>query len=412
MRLGCVVIAGLVVAGFFGATILKGATPARTSVQFSITHDVGSQNEVFVSGAHRDLNSGGILPWGIKLHWSSGNIWSGAIAIESGAQVTYNYVSHANSTSGYCGSGGATSISPSVNLGVPPAAGPPYSGKLVRYASSWTTANLYFHDITQNGNWTIVSMTRVEQGRTSGESIFEVSPVAAPGDEMEFIFFDGSGHYDNAPAPPSNTPQNNAPAVPVPYQSLSAPYNYRTALDVFAVQDGQVFNYFPPATISAPSITTRFINSTVNGVPGRNIHIFLPRGYNENTGRRYPVVYFHDGQNVFFPGGTFGTWDADRIAVYEMSQGRMREAILVAIDNGNDYGSDRMVEYVPPTDQLSGQPQGSADKYVQFLHDNVLPTLDYNYRYSEPSGPGCEFGGGYYRRLFARGIARRLHGDD
>ncbi len=172
MRLGCVIFAGLVVAGFFGTIpILKGATPARTSVQFSITQDVGSQNEVFVSGAHRDLNSGGILPWGIKLHWSSGNIWSGVIAIESGAQVTYNYVSHANSTSGYCGSGGATSISPSVNLGVPPAAGPPYSGKLVRYASSWTTANLYFHDITQNGNWTTAPMTRVEQGRTSGESL-------------------------------------------------------------------------------------------------------------------------------------------------------------------------------------------------------------------------------------------------
>ena len=183
-------------------------------------------------------------------------------------------------------------------------------------------------------------------------------------------------------------PQGAAPGTPVPYQSLSPPYNYHTSLDVFVVQDGQVFNYQPPATISLPSITHRFVDSSVNGIPGRYIHIFLPRGYVENTTRRYPVVYFHDGQNVFFPGGTFGTWDADRIATYEMSQGRMREAIIVAIDNGNDYGSDRMVEYIPPGDQLSGQPPGTADKYVQFLRDNVLPTLDYNYRtLNQPGQP-------------------------
>ena len=231
-------------------------------------------------------------------------------------------------------------------------------------------------------------MQRVGPGRTPAESVFEVAPVASPADEIEFVFNDGSGHYDNAPAPPQNTPQGAAPAIPVPYQSLAPPYNYRTSLDVFTVQDGQVFNYQPAATVSAPTITTRFVNSTVNGIPGRNIHIFLPRGYVENTSRRYPVVYFHDGQNVFFPGGTFGTWDADRIATYETSQGRMREAILVAIDNGNDYGSDRMVEYIPPGDQLSGQPPGTADKYVQFLRDNVLPTLDYNYRtLNQPGQP-------------------------
>jgi predicted alpha/beta superfamily hydrolase len=228
----------------------------------------------------------------------------------------------------------------------------------------------------------------VGQGRPSGESVFEVAGVAQSADEIEFIFNDGNGDYDNAPAPPQNTPQGAAPGTPVPYQSLSPPYNYRTSLDVFAVQDGQVFNYQPPATVSPPSITTRFVDSTVSGIPGRNIHIFLPRGYVENTSRRYPVVYFHDGQNVFFPGGTFGTWDADRIATYETSQGRMREAILVAIDNGNDYGSDRQVEYIPPGDQLSGQPPGTADKYVQFLRDNVLPTLDYNYRtLNQPGQP-------------------------
>lgn len=348
-------------------------------VQFSITQDVGAGNEVFVSGAHRDLTSGGIEPWGVKLHWTNGNVWSGSIAIEAGAQITYSYVSHPISTTTYC-SGSPTSLSPPASLTVPSAPAPPYTGKLIRYVSLWSSANLYFRDNTQGTDWSAVAMRRVGQGRTASESLFEVTPVAAPADEIEFIFFDGNGHFDNAPAPPQNTAQGNAPAIPVPYQSLSPPYNYRTSLDVFSVQDGQVFNYQPPPTVSSPSITNRFVDSTVTGIPGRNIHIYVPRGYTENTGRHYPVVYFHDGQNVFFPGGTFGTWDADRIATYEISQGRMREAILVAIDNGNDYGSDRQIEYIPPGDQLSGRPPGTADKYVQFLRDNVLPTLDYNYR--------------------------------
>src|SRR5437868_433411 len=67
--------------------------PARVPVQFSITYDVGAGNEVFVSGTHRDLTSGGIQPWGVKLHWSTGNIWSGSIALEAGAEVSYNFVS-------------------------------------------------------------------------------------------------------------------------------------------------------------------------------------------------------------------------------------------------------------------------------------------------------------------------------
>ncbi|MGI8432066.1 MAG: alpha/beta hydrolase-fold protein [Chthoniobacterales bacterium] len=361
--------------------------PARVPVPFSITQDVGAGNEVFVSGAHRDFSSGGIQQFGVKLHWSAGNIWSGSVALEAGAAVTYTYNKHAISTSSYCDSS-STALGSSLVLTVPSAPAPPYAGKFVRYYSSWSSANIVYRDNTQNGSFTQVPMTRVGQGRTPAENVFELGSVAAPADEIEFVFNDGAGHYDNAPAPPQNTPQGAAPAIPVPYQSLSAPYNYRTSLDVFTVQDGQVYNYQPPATVSSSSITNRFVNSSVDGIPGRNVHIYLPRGYPENTNKRYPVVYFHDGQNVFFPGGTFGTWDADRIANYEIGQGRMREAILVAIDNGNDYGSNRLVEYIPPGDQLTGQPAGTADKYVQFLRDNVLPTLDYNYRtLNQPGQP-------------------------
>ncbi len=372
---------------WLGPGLVLAGNPARVPVAFSITKDVGAGNEVFVSGAHRDFSSGGIQPFGIKLHWTTGNVWSGTIALEAGAQVTYTYNSHAISTASYCNTS-STALSSALSLMVPAAPAPPYTAKTVRYFSSWSAASLLYRDNTVGGSYTQIPMQKIGAGRTPTESLFEVNAAAAPADEIEFVFTDGIGHFDNAPAPPHDTAQGAAPAVPVPYQSLVAPYNYRTSLDVFTVQDGQVFNYQPATTVSAPSITNRFVDSSVSGIPGRNIHIYVPRGYVENTSKRYPVVYFHDGQNVFFPGGTFGTWDADRIANYEISQGRMREAILVAIDNGDSYGSTRQMEFIPPGDQLSGQGPGIADKYVQFLRNNVLPTLDYNYRtLNQPGQP-------------------------
>ncbi len=356
----------------------RAAHPGKSVVPVYIVSDVGFGNEVFVVGTHRDLSSGGMMTPGVKLAWFSGNVWWGNIAVESGATLQYQFVKHPGDNVGHC-SGTSVALSSVLTLTAPTADGPPYVAKRIRYTSSWSKVFILYRDNTTGSSWTDAAMIPIGAGRIAGEQVWEIRGIAAPGDEIEFVFHNDQSQYDNAPAPPSNTAQGAAPSVPMPYQGLSAPFNYRTPLDVLQVQDGQVFNYRPPATVSAPRVENRAVGSTVTGIPGRNIHIWLPRGYDNNTWKRYPVVYFHDGQNVFFPGGTFGTWDADRIASYETSQGRMREAIIVAVDNGNDYGSDRLKEYEPPGDIVSGY-SGIADKYNQFLRDNVLPTLDYNYR--------------------------------
>ena len=82
----------------------------------------------------------------------------------------------------------------------------------------------------------------------------------------------------------------------------------------------------------------------------------------------------HDGQNVFSPGGTFGSWDTDLAASAEIQMGRVRECIIVAIDNT----PDRLSEYLPPTDNFNGD--GRCDDYADFVINNVRPTLDVNYR--------------------------------
>ncbi len=366
------------------AMILLAAPPARSGavlkdIDFAITNDVGIGSEVCVTGSHPLLGGQDPLK-AIKLTWNAGNIWRGTIALPAGETITYRYAKRNFAAGAWSNSATDVALSQVMTAQVPAHAASPWTGKTVLLRSDWSQANLLYRDVTRGGNWTPVPMQPV------GDRLFRVDGVADGGSELEFVFNDGTT-WLNAPAPPAGIAQGSAPAVPYPYQGLSAPYNFRTRLDVFLVQQQQVFNYLAPTgTLSAPRLETRTINSTVSGIPGRTIGIYLPRGYDQNTWKRYPVVYFHDGQNVFFPGGTFGTWDADRIATYEISQGRMRESILVAINND---GMNRLVEYLPDGETLlySGATYtGAASKYLQFILDNVTPTLDFHYRTLGDSG--------------------------
>ena len=115
----------------------------------------------------------------------------------------------------------------------------------------------------------------------------------------------------------------------------------------------------------------------------REVRVWLPSGYAEGEAR-YPVIYFHDGQNVFRPGGPFGCWFAEDAAAEEIKAGRIREAILVAVPNNDaDMGKARMTEYQAPTDINPRDPSrgnGICDRYARFLLERVKPAVDAKYR--------------------------------
>ncbi|GGL04083.1 alpha/beta hydrolase-fold protein [Deinococcus radiotolerans] len=65
----------------------------------------------------------------------------------------------------------------------------------------------------------------------------------------------------------------------------------------------------------------------------RPVLVWLPPSYYTDSGRRYPVVYFHDGQNVFDAATSYsGEWGADETLTALTAQGT--EAIAVGIPNG------------------------------------------------------------------------------
>ncbi|MDA1204341.1 MAG: alpha/beta hydrolase-fold protein [Verrucomicrobia bacterium] len=128
---------------------------------------------------------------------------------------------------------------------------------------------------------------------------------------------------------------------------------------------------------------TVFIESDDPLIPSREVCVWLPPGYNTGD-ERYPVLYFHDGQNVFRPGGPFGCWFAEDAAVAEIKAGRTGEAILVAVPNNEaDMGKARMTEYQPPTDSNPRDPRrgnGVCNRYANFLVGKVKSGIDAKYR--------------------------------
>lgn len=105
------------------------------------------------------------------------------------------------------------------------------------------------------------------------------------------------------------------------------------------------------------------------GLRPRDIAVWLPPGYNDNPHQRYPVLYMHDGQNLFADQlAAFGIeWRADETADSLIRNQLIPPIIIVGIYNT----SDRSREYGPTR-------LGRA--YRRFLIDTVKPLVDSLYR--------------------------------
>ena len=105
----------------------------------------------------------------------------------------------------------------------------------------------------------------------------------------------------------------------------------------------------------------------------RDLLVYLPPSYARGD-RRYPVIYMHDGQNLFDRATSFGEeWEVDQ--TLEAASGEGLEAIVVGIPNTEA----RLDEYSPFRDRKHAQ-GGRGDDYLAFLVDTVKPLVDRDFR--------------------------------
>src|SRR5687768_7450830 len=106
----------------------------------------------------------------------------------------------------------------------------------------------------------------------------------------------------------------------------------------------------------------------------RRVWIYLPPDY-ETSAKKYPVVYMHDGQNLFDAFYSFaGEWKVDEsmnILFNDSDYG----AIVVGIDNGSNHRIDEYSAWV--NSSFGG---GDGELYADFLVNTLKPFIDSNYR--------------------------------
>jgi predicted alpha/beta superfamily hydrolase len=126
----------------------------------------------------------------------------------------------------------------------------------------------------------------------------------------------------------------------------------------------------------------------------RDVLVYLPRGYRRLSRRRYPVLYLHDGQNVFDAATSFSgvEWGVDETAERLIKETLIEPLIVVAVAN---IGEERVDEYAPTRGVIDAKAKrrkrskGLARKYGHFLMEELKPYIDRKYR----TNPGGEFTG-------------------
>jgi predicted alpha/beta superfamily hydrolase len=129
----------------------------------------------------------------------------------------------------------------------------------------------------------------------------------------------------------------------------------------------------------------------------RDIWVYLPPGYRRGTRKRYPVLYLHDGQNLFDAATAFGgtEWNVDETAESLIKKRLVEPLIIVAVAS---MGEDRIHEYAPtavtiePNGGNETRSRGMLRDYGRFLVEELKPFIDQTYR-TRPDKESTGLGG-------------------
>ncbi|MEQ8672458.1 MAG: alpha/beta hydrolase-fold protein [Aggregatilineales bacterium] len=106
----------------------------------------------------------------------------------------------------------------------------------------------------------------------------------------------------------------------------------------------------------------------------RDLLVYLPPSYDQSPEKSYPVLYMHDGQNLFDGHTSYvGEWHVDE-TMQKLATEENIEVIVVGIPN---MEQDRLHEYSPFKDRRS---LGWGNTYMRFLVDSVKPVIDRDFR--------------------------------
>jgi len=156
----------------------------------------------------------------------------------------------------------------------------------------------------------------------------------------------------------------------------------------YIVRAGEVIDIYPFFFATAGTIfKTPFHSQLLDN--WRKIAVYLPPSYHENSFKRYPVILYQDGHNLFDPKDSFcgNTWQLGETMDDLCCNGAIQEYIIVGV-----YPVKREHEYLPT--KGSNGTGGGADKYLDAMTQELRPSIDAHLRTTQSYGiAGSSYGG-------------------
>jgi len=143
--------------------------------------------------------------------------------------------------------------------------------------------------------------------------------------------------------------------------------NYRAAKGA----ESRVYPHFTQVKGTVDRRNAAFTSTVLPST--RGLWVYLPPTYVENPLARFPVLYMHDGQNLFSASTAFGgnEWGVDESMDAAAENGSAREAIVIGVDNT----AARMDELTPSRDDGIGA-GGKGASYVSMIATELKPSVD------------------------------------
>lgn len=113
-----------------------------------------------------------------------------------------------------------------------------------------------------------------------------------------------------------------------------------------------------------------------------DVDVWLPAGYSRHA-VPYPVIYMHDGQNLFDASTTWNhqTWNVDSVAGRLAASGEIEAPVIVGIHSNpetriGDLMPQRALETSPASMKGMGERVLRGDRYGDFIVNTLKPLVD------------------------------------
>lgn len=327
----------------------------RTTLDFSFSYRPGSSTQsVFLLGNLDELG-GDEVTRAIPMQSDDSLRWRLSVSVPADREITYGYWVRDHRDTGIEDPQNGTRISEEKTIRQHREPRP--DGKALLLHSTFDDPILHWRQ--DNGDYNQLVLKKVGNGRLEGEHRWKAHGFGLASRNLQFFITDRE-------------------------QTVREPLEgaYETPLERMFLQDQELFTYLPEPSVSPMrrdyGPQPRSLESEALGQV-RQYTVMLPRGYDEQTSRHYPVAYFYDGQILWDPVGSFIPWDRDgeRMAGL-VGSGEVGEMILVGMISDL---TRRLAEVTPPEDMVYGtNTPGQADAVMKFLTMELKPLIDSTYR--------------------------------